>query len=75
MPHGVRTQWTRSMPLRRPSTIILALSPFLVLGLITAVLAWRATLPERQHRAAVESVSSFSAFSPTGAAAAAHRPG
>ena len=42
------------MPLRRLPTIILALSPFLALGLITAVLALHATPRVGQERAAVE---------------------
>ena len=43
-----------SMPLRRLPTIILALSPFLALGVITAVLALHATPRVVQERAAVE---------------------
>ena len=45
------------MPLRRLPTIILALSPFLALGLITAVLALHTTPRLSQDRAAVEIVA------------------
>jgi hypothetical protein len=45
------------MPLRRLSTIILALAPFLALGLITAVLALYATPVDGRDRAAVEITS------------------
>jgi hypothetical protein len=53
----VRACRTTSMPLRRPSTLILALAPFLALGLITAALALHATPPVGQDRAAIEIVA------------------
>lgn len=42
------------MPLRRLPTLILALTPFLILGLITAALALQARPRVGQDRVAVE---------------------
>jgi hypothetical protein len=53
----LRAYRTTSMPLRRLPTIILALAPFLALGLITAVLALHATPSIERERAAVQSAA------------------
>ena len=45
------------MPLRHLSAIILALTPFIVLGLITAALALQAKPQVGPSRAAVEAVA------------------